>query len=152
MIGPQQQLAALEQAIGSAGQRAEQTGATKLATMLAGLESDAATAIATVSSFARGVYPPRLEKLGFRWRIPDGPDRERVNDVIMDELVNGVIRESSRRYLNSVIFKLREAGCNAVILGCTELPLLVDPEDCPLPVLDSTRLLARAALEEALKK
>jgi aspartate racemase len=51
-----------------------------------------------------------------------------------------------------VIGKLRDRGCDAVVLGCTEIPLIVDPNDCPLPTLDSTRLLARAAIGEALGK
>jgi aspartate racemase len=52
--------------------------------------------------------------------------------------------------LNSVIGKFKDQGCDAVILGCTEIPLLIDPKDCPLPTLDSTRLLARAAIKQAL--
>jgi len=61
-----------------------------------------------------------------------------------------LFEEKSRLYFNSVIRSLKDQGCDAVILGCTEIPLLVDPNDCPLPTLDSTRLLARAAIEEAL--
>jgi aspartate racemase len=66
--------------------------------------------------------------------------------------VNGIFTESSRLYFNTVIQKMKDQGCDGVILGCTEIPLLVDPNDCPLPALDSTRLLARAALKEALKE
>lgn len=97
------------------------------------------------------VYPDALKKYGISLLIPDETDREQINAVIFNELVNGIIREESRRYFNSVIQKLRDRGCDAAILGCTEIPLLVDPNDCPLPTLDSTRLLARAALREALK-
>ncbi len=97
------------------------------------------------------VYPDALKKYGISCLIPEEADREQINTVIFNELVNGIIREKSRGYFNSVIQKLRDRGCDAVILGCTEIPLLVDPNDCPLPTLDSTRLLARAALREALK-
>lgn len=96
------------------------------------------------------VYPDTLARFGMGWRIPEAADRERIDTVIFKELVNGIITEDSRRYFNGVVEKMKEAGCDAVILGCTEIPLLVDPGDCPLPVLDSTRLLARAALKEAL--
>jgi aspartate racemase len=65
-------------------------------------------------------------------------------------LVNGVFTESSRLYFNEVTEKLRLRGCDAVVLGCTEIPLIVRPDDCPLPTLDSTRLLARAAIKEAI--
>ncbi|OPX39871.1 MAG: aspartate racemase, partial [Desulfobacteraceae bacterium 4484_190.3] len=68
------------------------------------------------------------------------------------ELVNGLFPESSRLYFNEVIEKLKGRGCDAVVLGCTEIPLIVDPEDCPLPTLDSTRLLARAALRKAIEE
>jgi len=65
--------------------------------------------------------------------------------------VNGVFEEESRLYFNDVVNELRQAGCDAVVLGCTEISLLVNPDECPLPILDSTRLLARAALREAVK-
>ena len=65
--------------------------------------------------------------------------------------MNGNFTEKSRLYFNKVIQKLKEKDCNAVVLGCTEIPLLVNPDDCPLPVLDSTRMLARAAITEALE-
>jgi aspartate racemase len=97
------------------------------------------------------VYPRAFERCGIDWRIPDADDRERIDAIIFDELVNGVFRDGSRRYLNDVVAKLKRAGCDGVVLGCTELPLLVDPNDCPLPTYDSTRLLARAALAEALR-
>jgi len=96
------------------------------------------------------VYPRVLQRFGLEYRIPDERDRARIDAIIFDELVNGVFTDASRRYLNDVIAAMQRAGCDAVVLGCTELPLLVDPHDCPLPTYDSTRLLARAALAEAL--
>jgi aspartate racemase len=96
------------------------------------------------------VYPEALRKFGVSNEIPDEEDREKINEVILRELVNGVFREESRLYFNEVMLKLKKHGCNAAVLGCTEIPLIVNPKDCPLPTLDSTRLLARAAIKEAL--
>jgi aspartate racemase len=96
------------------------------------------------------VYPCTLEKFKITCQIPNEKDRERIDDIIFNELVNGVFTENSRLYFNEVIQSLKNRGCDAAVLGCTEIPLIVDPADCPLPVLDSTRLLARAAIKEAL--
>jgi aspartate racemase len=97
------------------------------------------------------VYPGALEGFGIEREIPDAPDRERINDIIFKELVNGLFPEASRLYFNEVSGKLKERGCDAVVLGCTEIPLIVRPDDTPLPTLDSTRLLARAALRRAVE-
>jgi aspartate racemase len=96
------------------------------------------------------VYPSVLARHGLAFAIPDEHERERINAIILTELVNGIFTEPSRRYFNAVIARLADAGCDAAILGCTEIPLIVDPRDCPLPTLDSTRLLARAALRHAI--
>lgn len=96
------------------------------------------------------VYPGTLKEFGIEREIPDAEDRERINDIIFKELVNGLFAEGSRLYFNEVTDKLKARGCDAVVLGCTEIPLIVRPDDCPLPTLDSTRLLARAALKRAL--
>jgi aspartate racemase len=98
------------------------------------------------------VYPEALGQFGITCQIPDEPDRERIDAIIFKELVNGVFKEESRLFLNTIIQKMKESGSQGVVLGCTEIPLLVDPEDCPLPALDSTRLLARAALRESLRE
>jgi aspartate racemase len=92
------------------------------------------------------VYPSRLETRGLDFRIPDDADRARVDSVIFDELVAGEIADGSRREFVEIIDRLRDTGCDAVVLGCTEIPLLIDDSVSPLPTLDSTRLLARAAL------
>lgn len=97
------------------------------------------------------VYLEALARFGIACRIPDDTEREQINRIIFTELVNGICTETSRLYFNAVIQRLRDAGCDAAVLGCTEIPLLVDPVDCPLPTLDSTRLLAHAALAEALR-
>ena len=96
------------------------------------------------------VYPRALVKSGISCEIPDEGDRETIDQIIFGELTSGVIREESRLRFNAIVQRLKDRGCDAVVLGCTEIPLLVRPEDCPLPSLDSTRLLARAALREAL--
>ena len=96
------------------------------------------------------VYPEALRQFKIESQIPDEADRENINTIIFKELVNGIFPETSRLYLNDVTEKLKSRGCDAVVLGCTELPLIVRPDDCPLPTLDSTRILARAALMRAL--
>lgn len=98
------------------------------------------------------VYPDMLTRFGLTVQIPDESDREKIDTIIFRELVNGVFSEESRLYFNEVIQKMKDRGCDGVVLGCTEIPLIVNPDDCPLPTLDSTRLLARAALREAMKK
>ena len=96
------------------------------------------------------VYPRALKAVGIACEIPDAPDRERIDEIIFTDLVYGRTGEPARLYFNEVIAQLKGRGCDAAVLGCTEIPLLVDPDDCPLPTLDSTRLLARAALDRAL--
>jgi aspartate racemase len=97
------------------------------------------------------VYPGAFKEQGIACEIPGEADREKIDGIIFKELVNGVFRQESRQYFYEVFAKLKKRGCDGVVLGCTEIPLLVDPADCPLPTLDSTRLLARAAIEEALR-
>lgn len=96
------------------------------------------------------VYPSRLAAHGLQAVRPEQDDRERISRIIMDELVYGLFRPESVRELQSVIRKLAAAECDAVVLGCTELPLVLDDDNSPLPTLDSTRLLARAALRRAV--
>ena len=96
------------------------------------------------------VYPEAMKKFGIACEIPGEREREGIDKIIFNELVNGIFIEPSRVYFNEVIQQLKARGCEAVALGCTEIPLLVNPADCPLPTLDSTRLLARAALDYAL--
>jgi aspartate racemase len=98
------------------------------------------------------VYPDTLKRAGITSEIPEKEDREHIDRIIFEELVNGVFPEKSRIYFNEVIQGLKDSGCDAVVLGCTEIPLIVDPKDCRLPTLDSTRLLARAAIRKALGK
>jgi aspartate racemase len=97
------------------------------------------------------VYPEKLKAAGLEHRIPGPQQREKINQIIFDELVNADFTPRSLAYFREVIRALADEGCDAVVLGCTEIPLLVTPESSPLPTLDSTRLLARAALRKAVE-
>jgi aspartate racemase len=99
-----------------------------------------------------GVYPGVLKEFRIESQIPDEADRVKINEIIFKELVNGIFPEASRLYFNQVADKLKARGCDAVVLACTEIPLIVRPDDTPLPTLDSTRLLARAAIKRALEQ
>jgi len=96
------------------------------------------------------VYPGALGRRGIDWAVPDEADRMLVNDVIFGELCLGVFKESSRDAYVEIIRKLADQGCDAVALVCTEIPLLITADVSPLPILDSTRLLAAAAVEVAI--
>jgi len=97
------------------------------------------------------VYATKLAATDIEYMIPEAEDRERINDIIFNELVNGRFSSAARDYFNRVIDNLKRQGCDAVVLGCTEIPLLITPQSSPLPTLDSTRLLARAALRKAVE-
>ncbi len=98
------------------------------------------------------VYPERLKKYGMKTRIPEPEERDEINSIIFNELVYATITEKSLSRFQAIIHGLKEKGCDAVVLGCTEIPLLITSENSPLPPLDSTRLLARAALSKACEK
>lgn len=95
------------------------------------------------------VYPRALSARGLQCVAPDEDDRRLVDAIVFRELVHGVFTAESRAACVGAIGRLRERGCDAVALVCTEIPLLVAPEDSPLPTLDSARLLARALFEVA---
>jgi len=97
------------------------------------------------------VYPEKLTARGLAYVRPDTAEREEVNRIIMDELVYGVFRPEAVACLQRVIGRLKDKGCDVVVLGCTELPLIMSDSNSPLPTLDSTRLLARAALRRAVQ-
>jgi aspartate racemase len=96
------------------------------------------------------VYPPKLAARGLDFLRPDAEEREEISRIIMEELVYGVFKPEAVAYCQAVIERMKSEGCDAVVLGCTELPLLLNDENSPLPTLDSTRLLARAALDRAV--
>jgi aspartate racemase len=95
------------------------------------------------------VYRQKLEAAGIQWAIPADDAREYINSAIFDELVNGRFERGTRADFARVIEEHAALGCDAVILGCTEIPLLIGERDSCLPTLDSTRILARAGLREA---
>jgi aspartate racemase len=96
------------------------------------------------------VYPGALGRRGIAWAAPGEPDRKIVHDIIMDELCLGTFRDASRAAYVAIINKFAAEGCDCVALVCTEIPLLITSDVSPLPILDSTRLLARAAVAVAL--
>ena len=96
------------------------------------------------------VYPDRLAARGIACVRPGEDERSEINRIIMEELVPGVVKADSVARFLSILGGLQEQGCDAVILGCTEIPLIISDANSPLPTLDSTRLLARAALRRAL--
>lgn len=96
------------------------------------------------------IYPERLAAHGLEYLRPDGSDRDEINRIIMEELIYGVFTPEAVAAHQRVIARMRDAGCDAVVLGCTEIPLLINDANSPLPTLDSTRLLARAALRRAV--
>ena len=98
------------------------------------------------------LYREVLSERGIEAVTPDDEQRDRINNFIFDELVKGKFEASTREYFRGVASDLAHRGCEAVVMGCTEIPLILGAEDVEVPLLDSTRLLARAALEEALRE
>ena len=96
------------------------------------------------------VYPQKLREVGIDYRVPNAAEIDEINRIIFDELVNGIFKPEGVRYFQQVIERMKNDGCDAVVLGCTEIPLIISDENSALPTLDSTRLLARAALRFAL--
>jgi aspartate racemase len=95
------------------------------------------------------VYPQALAARGRGYQRPTVQERLEINRIIMDELVCGVVKPEGVATFQRVIERLKAQGCDAVVLGCTEIPLIINDTNSALPTLDSTRLLARAALQRA---
>ena len=98
------------------------------------------------------VYADVLARLGLECRIPDDPVREPLNAAIFDELCRGVFETQTTELFLQAIKDLKAKGAECVILGCSEIPLIVTSSNSPLPILDSTRLLAKYAVREALNE
>jgi aspartate racemase len=96
------------------------------------------------------VYPGQLTPRGIDYVRPEPGERAEIDRIIWEELVNGRLTPEALACFQRVITRMKGDGCDAVVLGCTEIPLLVNDANSPLPTLDSTRLLARAALHRAL--
>jgi aspartate racemase len=97
------------------------------------------------------VYRDALGAAGLECSVPGDAEIEKIDEIIYKELVNGKFLQGSKGYLLHAVHKLAESGCDGVVLACTEVPLILGESDSPVPLLDSTRLLARAALREALE-
>jgi aspartate racemase len=97
------------------------------------------------------VYPEKLAARGLICMRPNDAERDDIQRIIMDELVYGVFKPEAVSRFQQVIGRMKDEGCDAAILGCTEIPLIIDDTNSPLPLLDSTRLLARAALRRAVQ-
>ena len=97
------------------------------------------------------LYPEVLSERGIESVVPGAEQREQINSFIFAELVQGNFKSSTRDYFRGAVADLANRGCDAVVMGCTEIPLILEPEDVEVPLLDSTRLLAKAALEESLR-
>jgi aspartate racemase len=95
------------------------------------------------------VYPEKLAARGISFVRPRPDEREEMNRVIMDELVRGIFRPEAVAFFRQLFDRMKGEGCDAAVLGCTEIPLIMNDANSPLPTLDSTRLLARAALARA---
>ena len=98
------------------------------------------------------VYPSALAKRDVAFLLPERAERDELNHIIMDELVCGVFKPEALAFHQRVIQRMKGAGADAVVLGCTEIPLLLNDGNSALPTLDSTRLLARAALRRAVQQ
>jgi aspartate racemase len=96
------------------------------------------------------VYPGQLTPRGIDYMRPEPEERDEIDRIIWEELVKGRITLDALAYFQRVIERMKRDRCDAVVLGCTEIPLLVNDANSPLPTLDSTRLLARAALRRAV--
>ena len=97
------------------------------------------------------VYPEKLSERGLEYLRPTDAERDDTNRIIMDELVMGIFRPEAIATYQRLFGRMKDAGCDAVVLGCTEIPLVMNDGNSPLPTLDSTRLLARAALKRAVQ-
>ena len=97
------------------------------------------------------VYPDQLTAHNIDFLRPNPDEREAINRIIMDELVYGIFKPESLATFQRIITRMKHEGCDAVVLGCTEIPLILNDANSPLPTLDSTRLLARAALHRAVQ-
>jgi aspartate racemase len=106
--------------------------------------------LGTRFTMEKSFYTSRLEERGLTAVIPDDADRDTVHRIIYDELVLGVVREESREEYRAIIERLIDRGADGIIFGCTEIMMLVGPEDASVPTFDTTELHARAAVERAI--
>ena len=98
------------------------------------------------------IYPRAFGEFGINWLLPDSADRDIIDKIIFEELVNGIVTDHSRDAYRKIIDKLKTGGCDGVALVCTEIPLLINQETSSLTVLDSTRLISDAAFDVSIGK
>jgi aspartate racemase len=98
------------------------------------------------------LYGAILSKRSIESMTPNTEQRERINSHIYEELIHGKLEDPTREYFQRVVDDLANRGCDGVVMGCTEIPLILDQQDVEVPLLDSTRLLAKAALREAVRE
>jgi aspartate racemase len=96
------------------------------------------------------IYPEKFAAHNLDFIRPNDVEREAINRIIMDELVCGIFKPEAVSIFQQIIQRMKDQGCDAVVLGCTEIPLIMNDTNSPLPTLDSTRLLARAALHRSV--
>src|SRR5262249_23154729 len=108
--------------------------------------------LGTRSLMEGNLYGRVLSKRDIEAVTPEVEQREKINSFIFEELIHGKFESSTKEYFRGVVSDLAQQGCDAVVMGCTEIPLILEPQDVEVPLLDSTRLLANAALEEALRE
>lgn len=107
--------------------------------------------LATRYTMEQGFYTDRMAALDIPVIVPEAEDRTIVHDIIFDELCAGIVLDTSRTKLLDVVTRAKSAGADSVILGCTEICLILDPEAMPLPGFDTTKIHARAAVNFALQ-
>lgn len=108
--------------------------------------------LGTLWTMTGPTYAAAFARHGLELRVPSAADQDLIQHVIFDELCQGMVNEAARREFVRIIEAMKAAGCDAVALSCTEIPLLITPSVSPLPILDSTRLLAQEAVQVALEK
>lgn len=106
--------------------------------------------LGTRLTMTESFYPDRLAKDGIECIVPDEADIRTINEILFNELVKGIIKPESKQKFLEIIEKLEKRGAQGIILGCTEIPLLVSQEDCKIPVLDSAKIHAEYALKMSL--
>ncbi len=106
--------------------------------------------LGTMYTMVDGFYVDGLQKHGLKVIVPEVEDRQIVHDVIFNELIQGDIVPSSKKHYIEIISKLERAGAQGVVLGCTEIPMLIQADDVKIPIFDTTVIHAKSALEYAL--
>ncbi|MBT4483600.1 MAG: amino acid racemase [Candidatus Latescibacteria bacterium] len=107
--------------------------------------------LGTIFTMKEDFYPRALDMYGIETITPAGEAQKRINDIIYEELVTGIVKDDSKRFVLECIEDLRENGAGGIVLGCTELPFLIQQKDTSLPVFDSTAIHAQKALDLALE-